>query len=141
MGVLTDFVIADLDDARRVCDSDCPSEDFDGLDGKGIDLVMLGTLHSILSGRPYDLSELSECICERGEDGPWVFEVPPDLVRRLSALGPPAVAEAGQAWSATEEFSLAAWEASDVLEALRDLVSLCQRAIRDRKSVLVWMWV
>ena len=36
MGVLTEFVIARRDEARRVCESNCPSAEFAGLDAKGI---------------------------------------------------------------------------------------------------------
>jgi hypothetical protein len=42
MDVLTDFVVADCADAQRVCDSACPSQDYAGLDAKGIDTVKLG---------------------------------------------------------------------------------------------------
>ena len=88
MGVLTDFVVADRNDARRVCDASCPSRDFAGQDAKGIDTVKLGKLYAVLMGGEYDPSFISEPLCAGGDEGPWVFEVPLDLVRRLASLAP-----------------------------------------------------
>src|SRR4051794_38827478 len=99
MGVLTDFVVADRADARRVCDSDCPSQDFAGLDAKGIDTVKLGTLHAILTRGDFNPSFMGDTLCSGGDDGPWVSEVPPDLVRRLAALTPRQLTAAGKKWA------------------------------------------
>src|SRR5262249_61963935 len=104
MGVLTDFVVAERGDAQRVCDSVCRSRDFSGLDAKGIDTVKLGKLHAILRGGELD-SSIHKSFCDGGEDGPWVFEVPPDLVRRLAEFSPSDLAEASRKWAAIEEFS------------------------------------
>src|SRR3954469_8106971 len=103
MGVLTDFVVADRGDAQRVCDSSCPSRDFAGLDAKGIDTVKLGTLYAVLTGGKFDPSFVGDSLCSGGEDGPWVFEVPPAPVQRLAALTPRQLTAAGKKWAATEE--------------------------------------
>jgi hypothetical protein len=82
---LIDFVVADRNDARQVCDSVCPSEDFRGIAAKGIDPVKLGTLHAIITETEYDPSIASgDPLCDGGDDGPWVIEVPKDLVQRLA---------------------------------------------------------
>jgi hypothetical protein len=54
MGVLTDFVAIDRSEAQRVCDSLCPSQDFAGIDAKGIDPVKLGALYALLTGTAFD---------------------------------------------------------------------------------------
>lgn len=141
MGVLTDFVVADRGDAQRVCDAGCPSRDFDGIDAKGIDAVKLGTLHAIVTGGGYDPSFIGELLCDGGEDGPWVCEVPPDSVRRLAILTPDQLAEAGRKWAATEEFSPKCdnWPPERVQEVLGDLATLYKRAVNEGKPVLMWM--
>lgn len=53
---LTDFVVADRKDAQKVCNSACPSRDFNGMDAKGIDPVKLGTLYAVLTDTEYDAS-------------------------------------------------------------------------------------
>lgn len=141
MGVLTDFVVADRGDARRVCDSRNPSRDFGGLDGKGIDTVKLGTLHALLTGGAFDPAFISDTLCSGGEEGPWVFEVPHDLVQRLAGLTPPELGEAGRRWAATDEFSprYDNWPAERVHQQLGELATICRRAVGEGKPVLMWM--
>jgi hypothetical protein len=95
MGVLTDFVVADCADAQRVCNSDCPSQDFVGLDAKGVDTVKLGALHAVLTGGQFDPLFMANAVCTGGEDGPWVIEVPNDMVQRLAALDAQQLRSAG----------------------------------------------
>src|SRR4051812_995105 len=104
MGVLTDFVVADRRDAQRVCASNNPAREFDGVDAKGIDTVKLGMLDAVLTGREFDPS-IHQCLCDGGEEGPWVFEVPPGLVQQLAGLTPHQLTEAGTKWAAVEVFS------------------------------------
>jgi hypothetical protein len=141
MGVLTDVVVADRRDARRVLKSDCPSRDFGGLDAKGLDPVKLGTLHAILTGGGYEPGFMSDTLCAGGRDGPWVYEVPADLVQQLATLTPRRRAAVGKEWAATEEFSpeFDDWPAGAVQQVLRELAALCKRAVDEDKAVLVWM--
>jgi hypothetical protein len=141
VGVLTDLVVADRKDARKVLRSVCPSRDFDGLDVKGIDTVKLGTLHAVLVGRKYDPSFMGDSLLSGGAEGPWVYEVPDDLVRRLAGLTPRRLAAAGKKWAATEEFSpeFDNWSVEDVQRVLGELAALCKRAVDEGKPVLMWM--
>ncbi len=103
---LTDFVIADRRDAQRVCDAACPSEEFNGMDAKGIDPVKLGTLLAKLTNTEYDPSAATGApLCDGGDEGPWVIEVPNDLVQRLAKLDANQIAAAAAKWAKTEEFS------------------------------------
>lgn len=140
MGALTDFVVADRGDARHVCDSPNPSREFGGLDGKGIDTVKLGLLHALLRGGEFDRA-IHEPVCDGGPEGPWVFEVPPDLVRRLAGFTPAELAEAGRKWAAVVVFSprYDNWPAGRVQQQLGDLAALCRRAAGEGKPVLMWM--
>jgi hypothetical protein len=141
MGVLTDFVVANRGDAQRVCNSTCPSQEFAGLDAKGIDMVKLGELHALLTGGTVNRSFMGKSICSGGEDGPWVFEVPPDLVQRLVCLDTRQLVSVGERWAATEEFSpkYDNWPTEAVQQVLRDLAALCKRANDEGKAVLMWM--
>jgi len=139
---LTDFVIADRKDARRVCDAACPSDEFNGMDAKGIDPVKLGTLHAILTNTEYDPSfATGEPLCDGGDEGPWVIEVPIDLVQRLAKLDAKQLGAVAAKWAKTEEFSpkYDNWPADAVHEVLSDLAKLCAQAAATNKSVLMWM--
>ena len=141
MGILTDIVVADRTKAKEVCESECPSREFAGLDIKGIDTTKLGLLHAILTGGKHDPRFMSDVLYARHEEGPWVIEVPPDLVNRLAALNPEEIEATGKTWAATEEFSpkYDNWPAEAVQQCLQKLVELSTRAVADGKSVLLWM--
>ncbi len=143
MGVLTDFVVTNRVDARRVCDSNCPrTKDFDGLDAKGIDKVKMGTLYAILTGKEFDPSfMLDGSLCTGGDEVPWVFAVPTDLVERLAGLTAKQMYSVAATWAATEEFSpkYDNWPAEAVRQILEELVGLCRRALAEKKDVLMWM--
>ena len=139
---LTDFVIADRDDAQRVCDSVSPCEEFKGMDAKGIDPVKLGTLYAILADTE-DVPDFAddEFLCDGGEEGPWVMEVPTELVLRLVKLDATQIGAAATKWAKTEEFSseYANWPPDLVHDVLSDLAKLCAQAVAAKKSVLMWM--
>lgn len=142
MGVLTDFVVANRRDARRVCNAACPSKEFSGLDAKGIDPVKLATLYAVLTGTEFNPSLIGgDPLATGGDNGPWVMEVPPDLVQRLAKLDADGVAAAAAKWARTEEFSpeYDNWPAEAVHEVLADLAKLCAKAVGAKKSVLMWM--
>jgi hypothetical protein len=142
MGVLTDFVVADHKDAQTVCDAAYPSEEFSGLEAKGIDPVKLGTLYAVLTETEFDPSFISgDPLASGGDEGPWVVEVPPDLVQRLAKLDTKQLAAAAAKWAMTEEFSRQHdnWPAEAVHEVLVELAKLCTKAVAARKSVLMWM--
>lgn len=142
MGVLTDFVVADREDAQRVCDAACPSEEFSGLDAKGIDPVKLGTLYAVLSNTEFDLSFVSgDPLATGGDHGPWVMEVPPDLIQRLAKLDTQGLTAAAAKWAKTEEFSpkYDNWAAEAVHAVLAELAQLCAKAVATNKTVLMWM--
>ena len=141
MGVLTDLVVADPQDARQVCESNCPSEEFNGLEARGIDTVKLGTLYQVLTDTDYDPEFFGDALCSGSEEGPWVFEVPPRLVKGLGALDAAQIHDVGAKWAATEEFSpkYDNWPEEAVHELLADLVALCRRATDQHTGVLMWM--
>jgi len=139
---LTDFVVVDRSEAQRVCDATCPSEEFSGLDAKGIDTVKLGTLYAVLTEIEFDSAFMSgDPLASGGDEGPWVVEVPADLVQRLAKLDAKQLAAVAAKWAKTEEFSpqYDNWPAEAVHEVLAELVKLCTQAMAARKSVLLWL--
>jgi hypothetical protein len=143
MGLLTDFVVADPTDAPRVGASHCPSRDFAGVAAKGIDTVKLSKLHSALTCRPFDPTFMGNDALRFAawEGGPWVFEMPTDLVRWLAQLGPEELPPVAAAWSKIEEFSprYDNWPAGAVQEVLSEIAALCRKAATENKVVFLWM--
>ncbi len=146
MGILTDFVVADISEAQRIGDSLSPSWEFDGLDEKGIDHVKLATLYALLSDQPYDSAFMSEAslVYVASDDGPWVQQVPPDLVSRLANLAENDYPRIAQQWAQTEEFThphsgftpeLARERTENFL---RRIAPLARQSLAEHKVLLMW---
>lgn len=129
MGVLSDLVVAPAGDAERIGRARVPVAELGGIDIKGIDLVKFGMLHSILTERPFKqvLSEYNPIVTV-SDEGPWVFQIPSDLVTRLATLDGEDQRNAVTRWAATEEFARDRWPASAVAQAFEGIVSLARKA-------------
>jgi hypothetical protein len=140
-GVLTELVIADEGEARRVAEDAAPSRRWPGVDAKGLDQVKLSTLWSLLSGRPFCDELLLEFapLDEVSEDGPWVFRVPPPLVGLLAALEVDRAGAVAEAWATSEELELDGWEPAEVRAMLDGLRGVARAAQAAKKPVLMWV--
>jgi len=140
MGVLTDLVIADESDSARIANSQYPLGEFTGIDVKGVDLVKLTTLYSILAGAPFkDVLPQYTQAAEASEDGPWVFLLSTDFVDKLANLGESEIVDIAGRWAKTEEFQLDGWSQNDVTVVLSDIAKLARQASAQNKRVLAWM--
>ena len=140
MGVLSDLVVAPAGDAERVAHAQVPSQTFGGVDIKGIDSVKFGTLHSILTGRPFEaLLPEYEPVVTVSDDGPWVFRLPPELVSGLAELGDAERAKVTKRWASTEEFALDRWAEKDVADALGAIATLARKANGSGQALFLWM--
>src|SRR5262249_37203993 len=111
-------------------------------EAKGIDPVKLGTLYAVLTETEFDPAFISgQPLASGGDEGPWVVEVPSDLVQRLAKLDAKQLAAVAARWAKTEEFSPQYDELPHeaVHELLVGLAKLCTSAVTARKSVLMWM--
>jgi hypothetical protein len=144
MGVQTDVVIADLDDAQTIAATATPTADREGFTFNGFDHVQVCTLLSLLkAGRP-DAEfgrylGVVEPVAVGGEEGPVVVGIKPEQVAELAAVAGLDEAEFGTlaaSWAATEEF--AGWSGSDVRELLRDLGDLAESASHQGKCLMLW---
>lgn len=143
MGVLTDFVVANRDEAKLVGETDVPSAVFDGIDAKGIDQVKMATLHSILTQTEYDpdLLATDESFLYTGsEDGPWVQALPDTMIARLADLSVFETKRVAQEWFATEEFQpkYSGWSVDDVAAFLTEMTRLARVAVSENKTVFMW---
>ncbi|MCO6436744.1 MAG: hypothetical protein J5J06_06630 [Phycisphaerae bacterium] len=146
MAVLSDIIIARPDEAGSINAAEGKHlQRWPSLESKGIDTVKLGTLSKILMDRPVNDVDavasfmLDAILDEASEDGPWVFQVPDELVAAVAALDSPTIDRVAQAWAATEEFQLSRWSERDVREYMRDLVTISARARAEGKTLLLWM--
>jgi hypothetical protein len=140
MGVLTDLVMADEQEANRIAESHYPLGEYPGIDIKGIDSVKLNVLHGILTSKTFEeLLPQYDPIAEASEEGPWVFLLPHELVELLSLLDDVEVKEVAMKWGGTEEFQLAGWDQPAVIEVLKAIADLARRSVSEKKHLFAWM--
>lgn len=108
------------------------------MDAKGIDSVKLSHLHSIVTAAKFD-PKLMPIVVEASEDGPWVQELPAELVQWLTDASDGDMSDAASRWM--EAAFDPRWHnvtEADLRTILAELASLCRRASTDAKSVLLW---
>ena len=140
MGVLSDLVVAPPGDAERIGRARAPAAEFGGIDIKGIDSVKFGMLHSILTGRTFrQLLPEYNPVFALSDEGPWVFQIPADLVTRLASLAGEDKRLVVSKWAATKEFALDRWPASEVARAFDGIASLARQAEEAGHSLFLWI--
>lgn len=141
MGVLTDIVVAHVDQAQAVLQTDAPYQALHGLEARGLDTPMLGALHAVLTGTAPDAAwaEGVDLLASEGDEGPWVFSVPGPLVHALATLDGARVSPAAEAWAATEAVRREAWSAEAAAQLLAELVRLARQARGEGAALLMWM--
>lgn len=142
MGMLAEIVVAVDDDAEAIWEAVNPTEDWPGVETKGLFLVHLATLWAILTEEPdtvVDRAGQFETLIdpEDEDEGPWVFEWPPDFETALAAVQPAAVPAAAQRWSQSEEMQADGWHLAGVTELVETLVQLAKTARQDGKLMML----
>ena len=145
MGLLTDLVVADVAEAQEVLAAPNHEPRWPALDTKGIDYIYLSVLAFILKGQAADAdsvvaySQQFTELASGGEDGPWVFQLPQDLVSGLTAIQDSALPTIADQWSKSDEMQAAGANPSDLIEALTAMRALASEAVAKGKALLLWM--
>ncbi len=138
MGVLTDFFIATESQLSSFDPQQLPSASFDTFQAKGVDSVKVDLLYATLTERPFsEVANAGELVGEPEEEGPWTFQLPSLLLRKLASLEPSGVAQVAARRSSSEDFE--GWEASDVEFVLENLAALARRATAPGTNLYHWI--
>lgn len=111
MGVLTDLIVADRNQAKALLDFRNLSK-VEVTDVKGFDQVKGATLWLLLLGKetPLDFDETMsfvdrfESAADGGEEGPWIFLIPKELRDLIQEVDDARLPQILKAWMSTEEF-------------------------------------
>jgi hypothetical protein len=142
VGVLTEIVVAEVAEAPEVLVGPRQSR-WTTLQLKDLDTIKLGTLAFILQDRDItdvdavvDYSEF-ELLASAGDEGPWVFRIPGDLITSLAATADGSLAEVSSKWAETEELEMDGWSEQDASEVVGEIAGLARLA--GGRPVLLWM--
>ena len=164
MGVLTDYVVASAEEAIAGLQS-IPDNTEDRVEVRGTSPVSIIDLKRILlenrSVEPRPVARMTwadvvagrvvkdrnadqlPLVFEEGPGGPWVYQLPSELVSRLSATDEPALTEIATRWWQCVEFQreppYRSWDVSAVRQFLTILVTLARRARENGKNLYLWM--
>jgi hypothetical protein len=140
VGVLTDLILATEEELAALDPDELPIQVLPGLDVKGTGLIELATLHSIITGKPFDpgLEAFPAVSDDNGEDGPWVFRCSPELIAGLAAADHDELARVAEEWAKTDEIQQARWEADELEQRLREMQEFARRAETAGKPVHIW---
>jgi len=141
MGILTDFIIADPGDAPAICLTQKHWEKWPTLQLKNADNSVLAALaeafgdHAEAKAIEAATAILHQC----GDNGPWIFMVPANLVRRIVALPPQERSALVDRWAKQQEMILGGWSRDDVDRLFSALHTWALRAKENNKPLLLWM--
>lgn len=137
---LSDVFIATDAEAKALRPEEQPLSKFHGADIKGVDVVKLEHLLSMVESRSFD-SKLKSFphIADLSEEGPWILRFSPTLEQFLSDLDEKQIVSWGERWAQIEEFKLDRFSRSDVEEVVRMLARVSREARDSKKPLFLWM--
>ena len=112
------------------------------LHSNGLDPVKVATLAAILAGQDPDETDpddlpLPDEVHAGGEDGPWVYRLSDDVLRRLADGTDHAAA--ARRWQETEEWQAEGWPEEVYFRWFGSLVQLARTARGAGRSLFLWM--
>jgi hypothetical protein len=143
--MLTNLIVATLEEAPAILQSQGHASIWPTLEAKGIDQVKLASLRFILKGEPPEDNAVIQYMksfdihADGGAEGPWIDSLPEDLVGLLAAIPVADIPNLATAWANTEEAQLDRWLAADVEPVLGELSALAAGAVAQGKRLLLWV--
>jgi hypothetical protein len=143
--MLTDLIAANAEEADAVLSTQGHATVWSTLEAKTVDHVKLASLAFILRGLPPEDAPVIEYMKQfkevgtADEEGPFVYQVPSDLVGLLAAVPATRFEAFGAAWARTEEAQRDGWTASETTSFLRELSAFAASAQTQSKGMLLWL--
>jgi len=140
MGILTNLIAAEEDEIEAVGESQQPIDEWSGIELRDIDTAKIATLHSLLTGDPFDaVVAYYEPVYVSADEGVLVLRVADEVIERLAALEEDALDAVAIELIATEEFEYTGWETEEITAMLASLADLARLAESQGQVLFVWM--
>jgi hypothetical protein len=134
--MLTHILIASTGDAPEIL-SAAPGG-WARLQFKSLDNMALAGLWAALGGTSQADFEGEKYLLAHTQER-WVFELPQDFVRRLSAVQPGAAAEVAMTWARHEELVHMGADGPSIEPVVQAMSGFARQAIGQGKSLLLFM--
>jgi hypothetical protein len=140
MGLVTNIIAAEEDEAEAVAMSDRPVEEWTGIEARDIDAVKLATLHCLLSDDGFDEALYAyEPILVLDDEGVMLLRIPDHITEKLTLLDEEGLERVGEELAATEVFELTGWPVEEVQALVVELSDVARVAESQGQVMLAWM--
>ncbi|MDP1654233.1 MAG: hypothetical protein Q8L56_16070 [Rhodocyclaceae bacterium] len=140
MGILTHIIAAEEDEVETIGESQQPIDEWSGIEMRDIDTARIATLHSLLTGDPFDAAvAYYEPVYVSADEGVLVLRLADEMMERLAELEEDALDAVAIELVATEEFESTGWETAAIAAMLVSLADLARLAESQGQVLFVWM--
>ena len=139
MGILTNIIAADEDEAEAIGESSRPVEEWSGIERRSIDTAKIATLHCLLTGDEFDQAVGAYEPVYVADEGAVVLRIADEVMEKLATLDEEMLERVAEELAATEEFEMEDWDAEEVQALVMDLADLARLADSQGQVLFVWM--
>lgn len=140
MGILTNIIAAEADEVEAIGESQQPIDEWSGIELRDIDTARIATLHSLVTGDPFDAAvAYYEPVYVSADEGVLVLRLADEVKERLAELEEDALDAVAIELIATEEFEYTGWDTEEITAMLASLADLARLAESQGQVLFVWM--
>lgn len=139
MNLLTHIVAAEEDEVVAIGESLRPTDEWSGIERRGIDTAKIVMLHTLLTNDNFDVAcGLYEPLYI-GSEGAVVLKLADSVTEKLAELDEEALDQVAEELAATAEFEMEGWPEEDIQSMIMDLADLARLASAQEQALFVWM--
>ena len=140
MGILTNIVAAEEDEAVAIGESLQPVDEWSGLSLRDVSVAKIATIHCLLTGDLFDdAAALCEPVYVSAAEGALVLRLADSLMERLQELDDEMLEAVAAELMATEEFETTGWDDDEIVAMLEDLAKLARLAESQGQVLFAWL--
>jgi len=141
MGSLADLIVANSNDAQAILNSEYPLGTFPGVNADGLNPLHITELHAMLMEK--DFSQLLsdyQPIAKDSKRGPWLINIPKELIEILANIAPHDQAPTAVQWASTDRLREEGWTELDAENYFAQLVHFSQTALFEEKQLFLCVY-
>jgi len=138
-GVLTHIVAADEDDIVAVGESLKPTDEWSGLERRGLDIAKIVMLLTLLTSDEFELAAGLYEPLYIGSTDAIVLKLADRVTEKLATLDEEALTEVATELAATADFEMEGWPEEEIEALIMELADLAQLAMSQEQSLYVWL--
>lgn len=137
---LSVFFIANAEQVSELDIESSPLDRFEGFDSKGVEIVKVLTLLSLIDGSDVmaNIDNMNSYFARQGDES-WIVEVPRRIVDELSSANSAQLAAIAHDWTNTEEWQLDGASEEDVRWIIGEMAKLSTLATTNNQNLYLWI--